>query len=117
MAHTNFTHWNSRIQLLKMAIALPIPPVGKKLKRNIILDVRLADHLRGSHICSGQRQKQFAKSHMDPNKPLVPGNIIPQCQKCNRGDRNRWVYDDKGRVIKVANPNVINFCDLDVQKS
>ncbi len=56
------------------------------------------------------------KSHMDPNKPLVPGNIIPQCQKCNRGDRNRWVYDDKGRVIKVANPNVINFCDLDVQK-
>lgn len=29
------------------------------------------------------------KAHMDPNEPLVAGNIIPQCQRCNRGDRNR----------------------------
>ncbi len=29
------------------------------------------------------------KAHMDPHKPLVAGNIIPQCQKCNRGDRDR----------------------------
>ena len=53
---------------------------------------------------------------MDPNKPLKVGNIIPQCQKCNQADRNRWVYDDKGRVIKLAKANfVLNF-DLDVQK-
>ena len=53
---------------------------------------------------------------MDPNKPLVAGNIIPQCQKCNRGDRNRWVYDNKGRVIKLADANfVINF-DKDVKQ-
>ncbi|MDD5528105.1 MAG: hypothetical protein PHO56_03995 [Patescibacteria group bacterium] len=57
------------------------------------------------------------KSHMDPNKPLVAGNIIPQCQKCNRGDRNRWIYDDKGRVIKLANPQVIKACDKDVRKA
>jgi len=56
------------------------------------------------------------KSHMDPNKPLIAGNIIPQCQKCNRGDRNRWVYDDKGRVIKLANPQVIKTCAIEVQK-
>lgn len=57
------------------------------------------------------------KAHMDPNKPLINGNIIPQCQKCNRGDRNRWVYDDKGRVIKLANPHVIKFCDKEIRKS
>jgi hypothetical protein len=53
---------------------------------------------------------------MDPNKPLIAGNIIPQCQKCNRGDRNRWVYDEKGRVIKLANPQVIKTCDKEVRK-
>ncbi|MEK7125494.1 MAG: hypothetical protein AAB880_01120, partial [Patescibacteria group bacterium] len=56
------------------------------------------------------------KSHMDPNKPLVSGNIIPQCQKCNRGDRNRWVYDDKGRVVKLANAQVIKSCNKEVRK-
>jgi hypothetical protein len=57
------------------------------------------------------------KSHKDPNKPLIPGNIIPQCQKCNRGDRNRWVYDDKGRVIRVANPQVIKTSDISIKKA
>ena len=57
------------------------------------------------------------KAHMDPNKPLIAGNIISQCQKCNRGDRNRWVYDDKGRVIKLANPTVIKVCDKEVKKN
>jgi hypothetical protein len=52
---------------------------------------------------------------MDPKKSLSQGNIIPQCQKCNQGDRDRWVYDDKGRVIKISNPKVINFCDEEVQ--
>lgn len=56
------------------------------------------------------------KAHKDPHKPLVAGNIIPQCQKCNRGDRNRWVYDDKGRVIKIANPYVIKMCDQSIRK-
>jgi hypothetical protein len=57
------------------------------------------------------------KAHMDPGKPLVGGNIIPQCQKCNRGDRNRWVYDDKGRVTRIANPQVIKACSKEIQKS
>lgn len=59
---------------------------------------------------------KLQKAHMDPNKQLKPGNIIPQCQKCNRADRNRWVYDNKGRVIKLADPKfVLNF-DVNVQK-
>ncbi|OGR83285.1 MAG: hypothetical protein A2901_09805 [Elusimicrobia bacterium RIFCSPLOWO2_01_FULL_54_10] len=56
------------------------------------------------------------KGHMDPRKPLAAGNIIPQCQKCNRGDRNRWVYDEKGRVIKISNPGVIRTSDREVRK-
>ena len=59
---------------------------------------------------------KLQKSHMDPHKPLIAGNIIPQCQKCNRGDRNRWVYDDKGRVIKLANAQVIKSCNAEVKK-
>ena len=56
------------------------------------------------------------KGHKDPNKPLEPGNIIPQCEKCNRPDRNYWVYDDKGRVVKIANAKVIDNCSKRVQK-
>lgn len=58
---------------------------------------------------------KLQKSHMDPNKPLISGNIIPQCQKCNRGDRNRWVYDQRGRVIKLAKPLFVKNFDKDVR--
>jgi len=60
---------------------------------------------------------KLQKSHMDPNKPLVSGNIIPQCQKCNRADRNNWVYDERGRAIKVANPNIITRSDEFVRRA
>lgn len=50
---------------------------------------------------------KLQRSHKDPNKPLGPRNIIPQCQKCNRADRNNWVYNETGRVIKLANPIVV----------
>jgi len=55
------------------------------------------------------------KSHKDPNKPLKSGNIIPQCQKCNRADRNRWVYDEKGRVIKLADPMFVKNFNKEVR--
>jgi hypothetical protein len=58
---------------------------------------------------------KLQKSHKDPNKPLIAGNIIPQCQKCNRADRNRWVYDDKGRVIKLAKPSFVKNFDKEVR--
>lgn len=46
---------------------------------------------------------QLQEGHMDPSKPLEEGNIIPQCQICNRPDRNKWIFDKTGRVIAVAN--------------
>lgn len=58
---------------------------------------------------------QLQKAHMNPNKELSDDNVIPQCQECNRADRNNWVYDKKGRVIQIANALVIQNCDEDVQ--
>lgn len=42
------------------------------------------------------------EGHMNPAKPLILGNIIPQCQVCNRPNRDRWIYDKTGRVIEIA---------------
>ncbi len=45
---------------------------------------------------------ELQQAHCNPKKPLAADNIIPQCQFCNRADRNYWVYDRRGRVIGVA---------------
>lgn len=55
------------------------------------------------------------KGHMDPTKPLGPGNLIPQCVKCNQPARDFWVFDDKGRVVAVANPQVIERSSESIQ--
>lgn len=59
---------------------------------------------------------KLQKGHKDPSKPLELSNIIPQCTSCNQADLNNWIYDDKGRVIAVANERVIDHCDLTLQK-
>ncbi len=59
---------------------------------------------------------KLQKGHMNPNKPLIEGNVIPQCEKCNRPDENYWIYDKKGRVVKIANPIIIDKCSLEIQK-
>ncbi len=58
---------------------------------------------------------KLQKAHMDPLLELNSENVIPQCQKCNQADRNRWVYDKKGRVIKIADASVIKACSEEVQ--
>lgn len=55
------------------------------------------------------------KGHMDPSKALGPGNLIPQCVKCNQPARDFWVFDDKGRVVAVANPQVIDRSSESIQ--
>ena len=45
---------------------------------------------------------QLQEGHMNPAFPLEEGNIIPQCQICNRAGRNKWIFDKTGRVIAVA---------------
>jgi len=56
------------------------------------------------------------KGHMDPGKPLELGNIIPQCEKCNRPDRNYFVYNAKGRVTKISDPKFVLKSTDKVQK-
>ncbi|PJC01744.1 MAG: hypothetical protein CO073_03020 [Candidatus Komeilibacteria bacterium CG_4_9_14_0_8_um_filter_36_9] len=54
------------------------------------------------HIFRSGVITKLQQGHLDPQKPLQEGNIFPQCQICNRGDRNRWIYDKTGRVIEIA---------------
>ncbi len=50
---------------------------------------------------------RLQKAHKNPHKPLAGDNIIPQCEQCNRADRDKWVYDQRGRVVGVAKAEVI----------
>jgi hypothetical protein len=59
---------------------------------------------------------KLQKAHKDPRKELEKNNIIPQCQFCNRAYRDFWVFDDKGRISKIANANVVlNKADGEIQ--
>ena len=56
------------------------------------------------------------KGHMDPTRPLAPGNLIPQCLQCNQASRDFWIFDDKGRVEAVANPRAIDRSPEEVRR-
>lgn len=56
------------------------------------------------------------KGHINPRKAPTIGNTIPQCDKCNRPDRNYFVYNKKGRVVKISDPKFILKSDESVQK-
>jgi hypothetical protein len=50
---------------------------------------------------------QLQKGHMNPTMELVKGNIIPQCQECNRGDKNHWIYNERGRVVGLSDEELL----------
>ena len=100
-------------------------------RRNEVVDNNYWESLKKQYeykcACCGSKEGEphrywknttttLQKGHKNPNKPLEAGNIIPQCEKCNRPDRNYWIYDDKGRVTKIANAKVIDNCSLQVKK-
>lgn len=68
------------------------------------------------HLHWPATKTKLQKAHKNPNKPLHRENIIVQCQKCNRADRNRWVYDNKGRVVKLADANFVKNFDKPVRE-
>ncbi len=41
---------------------------------------------------------KLQKGHKDPEKPMEKGNVIPQCQFCNRAYKDDFTFDNKGRV-------------------
>lgn len=59
---------------------------------------------------------QLQQGHMDPEKPLGSGNMIPQCQFCNRAYKNFFTFDDKGRVHAVASEEPVRRASVTVQK-
>ncbi len=59
---------------------------------------------------------KLQKAHIDSSKPLIEGNIIPQCQKCNRAYRDFWIFDERGRVRGIAKPTIIKKCNEQVKK-
>lgn len=59
---------------------------------------------------------KLQKSHIDPSKALIEGNIIPQCQKCNRAYRNFWVFDERGRVRSIARASIVRKCSIEVKR-
>lgn len=69
------------------------------------------------HLHWPDTRTEIQQAHMNPQKPLEKGNIIPQCQKCNRGDRNRWIYDNKGRVVGISNAAVIENCSQEIKRA
>lgn len=105
-----------------ITLEMPYPAFhGHRIEETTDWDILKAQYGYRCITCGSQEGKpnihypntitRLHKSHRDPNKPLEPGNIIPQCQKCNRADRNNWVYNETGRVIKLANPIVIKRSD------
>jgi hypothetical protein len=47
-----------------------------------------------------ERNVTLEKGHMDPRKDMSTGNIIPQCNFCNKHYSNKAVFDRYGRVTK-----------------
>ena len=47
-----------------------------------------------------KRDVVLEKGHMDPRKDMSVGNIIPQCNYCNKHYGNDYVFDRLGRVIE-----------------
>lgn len=69
-----------------------------------------------THLYFNSHITKLTKGHMDPRNPLTISNTIPQCQMCNRSSLNNFVFDKKGRVKAINNPNFINNSSVDVQK-
>ena len=60
---------------------------------------------------------KLQQGHKDPSKPGDDlENIIPQCQFCNRGYRNFFVFNDKGRVVTVASEQPIKKARKEVKE-
>lgn len=50
---------------------------------------------------------KLQKGHMNPNKPLMVNNCIPQCQCCNQGAINHWQYNKAGEIYAPNTTDVV----------
>jgi len=55
------------------------------------------------HPLYGAERVKLQRGHRDPHEAgNNPGNIIPQCQFCNRAYKGDFTFDEKGRIHAVA---------------
>lgn len=60
---------------------------------------------------SAYKVQVLEKGHINPNKVLKAGNIIPQCRWCNKTARGDFTFDEQGRPRAVANKRPIRRAD------
>lgn len=65
----------------------------------------------------GRDSVLLQRGHMDPAGPSDDlSNIIPQCQFCNRGYRDDFVFGDDGRAVAVASVRPVSRASDAVKK-
>ena len=63
---------------------------------------------------STYKVETLEKGHMNPNKALEAGNIIPQCRWCNKTARGDFTFDEQGRPRAVASERPVCRADDEV---
>lgn len=106
-------------------------PSYKQLKRTESLnaasweELKLMYNYRCATCGSKEGEKNFLypasntilqQGHKDPSKSLTIDNTIPQCPFCNRASRNYFVFDNKGRVEKINNPQFVLKSTKEIRK-
>ena len=102
-------------------------------RRGVTVDeefwIKLKKEYNNSCACCGSKENEphrynpeikrtkLQKGHKNPNLPLTVDNIIPQCECCNRPDRNNWIYNDEGRVVGIAKSAIIDKCSEEIKKA
>lgn len=56
------------------------------------------------------------QGHIDPNKPLSIDNIIPQCQYCNKAYKDKFMFDENGRIVCIMNTEPVIKSPENVKK-
>ena len=108
-------------EYMLVSIEKPYPPYKNK-KRSEHLNraswQELKSHYNNRCVSCGSVENEknllypnsttkLQQGHKNPGKPLSMDNIIPQCQFCNGASRDFFVFDNKGKVVKIYNPKFV----------
>lgn len=119
----------SKAEYMLMSITEPYPQYdgirrSEQLKSSSFDELKKHYHNRCVSCGSKENEKnylypnsttQLQQGHKNPKKPLSMDNIIPQCQFCNGASKDFFVFDNKGKVEKISNPQFVLKSDEEVQ--
>lgn len=95
--------------------------VNRTTKRTNILSSNTFSELKKAYnnkcVCCGieegkidertSKKVKLQQGHKDPNRSLSIDNCIPQCEYCNQTNKDYFVYDENGKILKLNNVNWI----------